>query len=61
MNFAAKLVQCALILHNMCIAVGDDGADFQEDEVVQANVGQEAAVSIPQNENRHQKILQTFL
>ena len=45
----------------MCIAVGDDGADFQEDEVVQANVGQEAVVPIPQNENRRQKILQTFL
>ena len=61
MDFAAKLVQCAFILHNMCIAVGDDGADFQEDKVVQANVGQEATVPMPQNENRRQQILQTFL
>ena len=61
MDFATKLVQCAFILYKMCIAIGDDGASFQENEVVQANVGQEAPVPMPQNENRRQQILQTFL
>ena len=61
MDFAAKLVQCAFILHNMCIAVGDNGADFQENEVVQANVVQEPPLPMPQNENRRQQILQNFL
>ena len=42
----------------MCIAVGDDGTDFQEDEDVQANLGQVAPVPMPQNENQ---VLQTFL
>ena len=45
----------------MCIAIVDDGDDFQEDEIVQANVCHEAPVPIPQNKNRRQQILQTFL
>ena len=45
----------------MCNAVGDNGTNFQKDEVVKANVGREAPVPLPQNENRRQQILQTFL
>ncbi len=62
MEEAAKMVQCAFILHNMCIMFGDDGSDLSAHPAeIQHMIRQDPPVQIRQVENRRQQILQTFV
>ena len=40
MERAAELIQCAAILHNICILFNDDGADLLDDEDLEIDEGE---------------------
>ncbi|XP_058959563.2 putative nuclease HARBI1 [Pocillopora verrucosa] len=42
MERAAELIQCAAILHNICILFNDDGADLLDDEDLEIDEGESA-------------------
>lgn len=57
---SSKLIVAACILHNLCISVGDDGSDF--DDQLQGPVIQNyPPADLPQNFGRRQQLLQNFL
>lgn len=61
MEFAAKLVICAAIVHNLCLDNNDDGQDF-DDEENGAPAIHDAPVpgNLAQVETRRQQLLQVF-
>jgi nuclease HARBI1 len=60
-ELASDLIKCAGILHNLCLEMGDDGQDFN-DEVVDALGDQaEDAQEDEHQEGRRQEILQMFV
>lgn len=57
---AAELIQCAAILHNICILFNDYGADLLDDEDLQID-DEEFAEHDEGQEDRRQELLQHFL
>jgi nuclease HARBI1 len=61
---ASKLVHCACILHNMCIAENDDGSDLPEvgahNQDHNFQIVQDPPVNLGQADRRRQQILQHF-
>ena len=60
MERAAELIQCAAILHNICILFNDDGADLLDDEDLEIDEGESAEQDEGQ-EDRRQELLAHFL
>ena len=61
MEFAAQLVICAAIIHNLCIDDDDDGQDFDDsDGGPQANQEAPAQGNLAPVETRRQQLLQVF-
>ena len=61
MEFAAQLVICAAIIHNLCIDDDDDGQDFDDgDGGAQANQEAPAQGNLAPVETRRQQLLQVF-
>ena len=60
MEFAAKLITAAMVLHNLCVRFGDRG-DEDEDEEVEPEAGQETeAEPAHQQERRRNQLLVFF-
>ena len=61
MEFAAKLVICAAIVHNLCIDDDDDGQDFDDgDGGAPANQEAPVQANLAPVETRRQQLLQVF-
>lgn len=62
-SFSALLIQCACILHSMCIRAGDDAADMPEVAELPdyQPADQEELAGVPQHEQRRQQLLQSFI
>ena len=61
MEFAARLVICAAIIHNLCIDDDDDGQDFADgDGDAPANQEAPAQGNLAPVETRRQQLLQVF-
>jgi len=63
MEFAAKLVICAAILHNLCLDHHDNGQDFEDERDRDSqDASHETPVqgNLAQVETRRQQLLQVF-
>ena len=61
---ASKLVQCACIVHNMCISENDDGMDLPDvniPDLPEHQVAQDPPVNLPQAGRRRHQLLQHFI
>lgn len=63
---AAKMVQCAFVLHNLCLMFGDDGDDLDDVVNIHQNPAaqvfqQDAPIVIQQIANRRQELLHSFV
>ena len=61
MTKAAELVQCAVILHNICIKFNDDGADLLENGDLHIEDDGEFREHGKAQEGRRQQLPQNFL
>ena len=61
MTKAAELVQCAVILHNICIQFNDDGADLLDNDDLHIEDDGEFREHGKAQESRRQQLLQNFL
>jgi len=61
MTTAAELVQCAVILNNICIQFNDAGAELLDDEDLHVEDETELREHGEGHEGRRQQLLQYFL
>jgi len=61
---ASKLVQCACIIHNLCVAENDDGSDLPEVDIPglpENQVAQDPPVNLAHAGRRRNQLLQHFV
>ena len=61
MTTAAELVQCAVVLYNICILFNDDGADLLQNDDLQVEDEGELRAHGEEQEGRRQHALQYFI
>ena len=61
MIHASKLIRCAVILHNICIRMNDDGEDFLIEEEFEEGIDvPPASLENGNQQQRRQELLQFF-